>query len=326
MIILLQRTRCDGARTFGELLVEGRRLCATLEDPVREVPGQPVDAWKVHGATAIPAGVYRLSLEQSPRFGPDTLTVNGVPGFTGVRMHAGNTEADTEGCPLLGLAIDAHGITPGTSRPAVDLVRAVVRQALATDASVQLEVRNPLPIAMPAPAAASSAKDATMILLDTVLHNAIRPALALLPAKMDTPAAHALQLAIGLQESRLLQRAQKTKDPYVKGPARGLWQEERISVVHVLTHHATQSLARRVCQARGVPADAVLVHARLEFDDVLAAAVARLLLWSDPRPLPPVDADHETAWQCYLRNWRPGKPHRETWDAFHAQAVSQVIH
>lgn len=166
-----------------------------------------------------------------------------------------------------------------------------------------------------------------MILLDTIEHRAIGPALARLPAKMDTPAARVMLLAIGLQESRFMYRAQKTANPYVKGPARGFWQFERGGgVVGVMTHLQTADLARTLCQARSTPFDAVLIHARLEFDDVLAAGFARLLLWSDPKPLPAVEADHESAWQCYLRTWRPGKPHRHTWDEFHAQAVAQVIH
>jgi hypothetical protein len=165
------------------------------------------------------------------------------------------------------------------------------------------------------------------ILLDATLHNAINPALNLLPAKMDSDAARVMLLAIGLQESRLAYRYQKVAgDPYAKGPARGLFQFERGGgVVGVMTHHATKELARQVCQDRGVPFDSPLIHARLEFDDVLAAAFARLLLWADSKPLPPVDADHETAWACYVRNWRPGRPHRQTFDEFHAMARAQVM-
>lgn len=165
-----------------------------------------------------------------------------------------------------------------------------------------------------------------MIVLDAILRTAINPALGMLPVKMDSDAARVELLAIGLQESRLKFRAQKTTDPYRKGPARGLWQFERGGgVIGVMTHRATKDLAEAVCKARGVPFDSSLIHARLEFDDILAAAFARLLLWTDPKPLPGVDASVDSAWECYLRNWRPGKPHRETWDEFHAQARAQVM-
>jgi hypothetical protein len=142
MKLTLQRTHAIGPRTFGKLFADGRFLCYALEDEVREIEGQPVAAWKIAGATAIPSGTYRIALEWSPRFGPDTLTVHEVPGFVGVRMHAGNSENDTEGCPLLGAAINAGGIVGGTSRQAVQLVRDVVRQALQDGEAVTMDVSN----------------------------------------------------------------------------------------------------------------------------------------------------------------------------------------
>ncbi|MEX0297245.1 hypothetical protein AAH995_28740 [Pseudomonas putida] len=90
-------------------------------------------------------------------------------------------------------------------------------------------------------------------------------------------------LSSGLQESRLIHRRQ------IGGPAQGLWQFEKDGRVRgVLEHSITQALARSVCQARGVPVTNAAVYAVLEHDDVLAAAFARLLLWTDPAPLPAV--------------------------------------
>lgn len=165
-----------------------------------------------------------------------------------------------------------------------------------------------------------------MIVLDAILHSAINPALGMLPAKMDTDKARVMLLSAGLQESRLKFRYQKTTDPYVKGPARGLWQFERAGGVRgVITNFQTRDYAKSICEALKVPFDDVLIWTRLEFDDVLAAAFARLLMWADVKPLPEVDASHDEAWACYVRCWRPGKPHRETWDDFHKQARAQVM-
>jgi hypothetical protein len=165
-----------------------------------------------------------------------------------------------------------------------------------------------------------------MILLEATLHNAIEPALAMLPVRMSSSAARANMLAIGLQESRLIHRFQKIgHDPYAKGPARGLWQFERGGgVFGVMTHRATKDLAVFVCAERKVPFDSSLIHARLEFDDVLAAAFARLLLYTHPKALPGEAATYEESWQYYLSLWRPGKPHRATWNEFHDQAWDQV--
>jgi len=144
MKLTLQRYEANPHRTFGRLLAEdGHRLCYVLEDAVREIDGQPVSDWKVHGKTAIPSGEYRVTLENSPRFGPDTLTVNSVPGFVGVRMHAGNAEADTEGCPLLGMEVSPTGIMGGTSRPAVALIKQLVQLARVNGEVVLMTVVNP---------------------------------------------------------------------------------------------------------------------------------------------------------------------------------------
>lgn len=141
MKLTLQRTSPAGhPMTFGELLADGHFICHTLEDEVREVDGQSVASWKIKGATAIPAGEYRITLEHSPRFGPNTLTVHDVPGFVGVRIHAGNTVADTEGCPLLGLQVNAQGIVGGTSGPAVKLVKQIVGDAIASGEVVLMDV------------------------------------------------------------------------------------------------------------------------------------------------------------------------------------------
>ncbi len=136
----------------------------------------------------------------------------------------------------------------------------------------------------------------------------------LLPS-MDGPKARMMLLTIGLQESRFEHRRQ------INGPARGFWQfEEGGGVKGVLLHKTSAYDAAKVCHARGVGSTPREVYGRLEFDDVLAACFARLLLYTDPKPLPMI-GDTDASWNLYERCWRPGKPHRETWDALHAQAV-----
>lgn len=155
--------------------------------------------------------------------------------------------------------------------------------------------------------------------LKTIVRTAVKPALALLPVKMDTPAARLLLLAIGLQESRFLYRRQLGS-----GPARGLWQFERGGGVRgVLTNPASREHAYRICGIRGVEPVAAAVHPALEADDVLAAAFARLLMWTDAWRLPAV-GDVQGGWDMYVRTWRPGKPHPQTWAGLYAQAMAEV--
>jgi len=124
--------------------VDGRPFCRTLEDAVREVPGEPVWRWKVPGETAIPAGTYRLALVDSPRFGPGTIAVLGVPGFSAVRIHGGNTVDDTEGCILVRHEADeARGVIRGAKAHGVlAALKEAVGKALAAGEDAELEVKN----------------------------------------------------------------------------------------------------------------------------------------------------------------------------------------
>ena len=165
--------------------------------------------------------------------------------------------------------------------------------------------------------------------LSDVVEKAVKPAFALLPARMRSREAAVLLLAIGLQESLFKYRRQMGN-----GPARGFWQFEKMGgVAGVLQHRTTTVLAAEICRARGVAVTADDVHAALEHDDVIAAAFARLLLWTDPKPLPALN-DVEAAWQLYLRTWRPGAHTRGTaaqkaelrkkWGSYYAQAMQEA--
>lgn len=162
--------------------------------------------------------------------------------------------------------------------------------------------------------------------LREVIAGAINPALALLPASMDRPEARIMLLAIGLQESRFEHRRQLVGNPpRPVGPAKSFWQAEQGGgMVHgVRLHPATSAAAAHLYQARGVLARDAAIWDAIEKDDVLAAGLARLLLWSDPGRLPAV-GDEQGAWNLYLRTWRPGKPHAQTWPGLYARAVAEV--
>lgn len=157
---------------------------------------------------------------------------------------------------------------------------------------------------------------------DFCLRAAIRPALSLLPAKMDSLPARAMLVAIGLQESKFQYRSQ-----HPTGPARSYWQfEQGGGVVGVLGHPASATHAAAVLEFLSYPSTMrgpLHVWQAMQHNDILAAAFARLLLWTDPGSLPTRHAP-EDGWAVYLRTWRPGKPHPETWDAYYALAWDVV--
>ena len=134
-----------------------------------------------------------------------------------------------------------------------------------------------------------------------VLRYAVEPALAELPPLPSPGRARVMMLTIAGVESGCYARRQVPV-----GYARGLWQFERGGgVAGVLTHRATAKHAAAALARRQIPAEPAAAWIALERDDVLAAVFARLLLLSDPAPLPD---NLVTGRAIYLRTWQPGKP------------------
>ena len=94
MKLKLVRGKGNAESVEGKLYIDGVFECYTVEDAVRAV--------KVQNATAIPTGVYEVIWTKSARFKKMMPEVLNVPGFTGIRIHSGNSSEDTEGCIIVG--------------------------------------------------------------------------------------------------------------------------------------------------------------------------------------------------------------------------------
>jgi len=108
--VLVQRVAKEPTYTIGKLYIEGHYFCDTAEDKVRELVDKNADGdfddtgeGKVFGLTAIPAGTYKLTLSMSNRFKRVLPEIHVVHGFSGVRIHAGNTAEDSHGCLIVGI-------------------------------------------------------------------------------------------------------------------------------------------------------------------------------------------------------------------------------
>lgn len=109
--LTLKRIECTTIATRGVLLLNGNLIACTLEDVVR--------AKKIVGITAIRHGKYDVVVSHSPRFDRPLPLLLDVPEFSGVRIHTGNTTADTEGCILVGDSFNFDSLTTiNSSRPA----------------------------------------------------------------------------------------------------------------------------------------------------------------------------------------------------------------
>lgn len=112
--------------------------CFTCEDVVREQDHVPVKEWKIPGETAIPKGTYEVIVNRSARFGRDLPLLLNVPGFVGIRIHAGNTAEDTEGCILVGEKIGNDAVVE--SRVALAELMTLIQEAIAGGERVHIEI------------------------------------------------------------------------------------------------------------------------------------------------------------------------------------------
>lgn len=92
---------------IGKLYIDGQYLCDTIEDTDRglddRMSEEDILKLKVKGETAIPSGIYPVTITYSPKYKKQMPLINNVKGYSGVRIHSGNTSKDTEGCVLVGL-------------------------------------------------------------------------------------------------------------------------------------------------------------------------------------------------------------------------------
>lgn len=138
MRLEIKRDDKSAERALGKLSVDGNTQFYTVEDTVREQPGVPVAQWKVDGKTAIPAGEYNVIINMSARFQRLMPLLENVPGFSGVRIHSGNSELDTEGCIIVGYGRCSTGVTQ--SRAAVAHLQGDIQRALDAGDKVTIKI------------------------------------------------------------------------------------------------------------------------------------------------------------------------------------------
>lgn len=140
ILLLRDRTQKSLTCTIGQVFINDQFECYSLEDVIREVDGQPPVKWKVKGKTAITRGRYEVLMTYSNRFGRVMPQIMNVPGFDGIRIHAGNTDEDTEGCILLGLQKADNGESIMDSQKALKAFTAKLEYAFSQSERVYITV------------------------------------------------------------------------------------------------------------------------------------------------------------------------------------------
>jgi hypothetical protein len=131
-ITLFRKTEINNT-VLGELHVNGKFFCYTLEDKIRDV--------KIKHQTCIPPGNYKILLTLSQRFKTILPILLNVPNFEGIRIHAGNTIEDTSGCILVGTAIANDKLLH--SKVALQELMAKIKTAVKNKEVISIEVKNP---------------------------------------------------------------------------------------------------------------------------------------------------------------------------------------
>lgn len=117
MRLTLKRTYNNAKYCIGHLYIDGEYLSDTLEDTSRGLNSKmslkEILKIKIKGLTAIPTGVYAISLNTvSPKYSKKKFFMDlckgkmprllNVPGYDGILIHPGNSAKDTDGCILVG--------------------------------------------------------------------------------------------------------------------------------------------------------------------------------------------------------------------------------
>ena len=128
--------------TIGNLYVNGVFFSNVLEDNVRglrqDMTPEEIKKIKIHGQTAIPSGRYEIRVTLSARFRRQLPILLNVPGYAGVRIHPGNTDANTEGCLLPGKNDRVGQVS--NSRATMAALQKQIEEAIYQNSKVYIEI------------------------------------------------------------------------------------------------------------------------------------------------------------------------------------------
>lgn len=140
MYVLIERKWPKSEYTIGRVYINDTFFCNSMEDCDRGLQQwmsvAEIEAAKVYGKTAIPKGKYIVTMDYSPKYKRSMPHVMNVKGFSGIRIHSGNTAKDSLGCILLG-----KNDKPGWISESRDTCRKFEELLIAAGGECELEIR-----------------------------------------------------------------------------------------------------------------------------------------------------------------------------------------
>lgn len=141
MKLTLERNFFGSTFTKGLLSIDGSVFCHTVEDLDRYLEKEGCSA-KVQDKTCIPRGTYDVIMDYSNHFDMVMPHILNVPCFDGVRIHSGNSSADTEGCLIVGYSNDNNSQDwIGLSRKCATDLYEKMNDAIKNKESITLEIK-----------------------------------------------------------------------------------------------------------------------------------------------------------------------------------------
>lgn len=144
MIIEVKRLIFTEKTTIGELRIDGKKYCYTLEDRYRG------NTPKVYGETCIPCGEYKITLRREGtmyedykkrfKFFDGSLNIIDVPNYKYILIHIGNYPKDTLGCLLVGMSAERDAIKDSTK--AFALIYPIIYNAINKGEEVKIKIFN----------------------------------------------------------------------------------------------------------------------------------------------------------------------------------------
>lgn len=140
MRITLLRIANRPTYCIGKLYIDGEYFCDTIEDIDRglddKMTVEEILKKKIKGQTAIPTGIYTVLLTYSQKYKKAMPLVDGVKGYSGIRIHSGNTSKDTEGCLIVGRNTKVGMVTESRK-----MYNALFRELVKTNERIIIDIR-----------------------------------------------------------------------------------------------------------------------------------------------------------------------------------------